>query len=119
MTARPTVMTEAQLLASVIERAEWTGWRVMHPRPARERDRRTGKDRYVTPVQGTWARGYPDLTMLHPAAGRIMVVELKSADGRLSPEQRDWLDWFRACGVDARVWRPDDWLSGVIAEALR
>lgn len=106
-------MTEAQLLASVIEHAEWLGWRVMHPRPART------ASGWVTAVQGTWARGYPDLTMLHPASGRIMAVELKSADGRLAAEQRDWLDWFRACGVDARVWRPDDWLSGALAAALR
>jgi hypothetical protein len=51
--------------------------------------------------------GWPDLVLWR--AGQFLVAELKSARGRLRPEQRDVLATLAAAGVDARVWRPADW----------
>lgn len=51
-------------------------------------------------------RGFPDLVLLRPP--RLMFVELKSNKGKLRPEQEEWLDNLRACGIEAYVWRPKD-----------
>ena len=50
---------------------------------------------------------------------RILAVELKSAKGVLTPEQRAWLERLRRAGVETRIWRPRDWLSGAIEDELR
>jgi len=51
--------------------------------------------------------GFPDLVLVgeHGVAFR----ELKSPKGRITPEQRYWLQILTAAGQDAMVWRPDDW----------
>jgi hypothetical protein len=48
--------------------------------------------------------------LAHPGRGALLVRELK-ANGRakISREQAEWLAELEACGVDAGVWRPDDW----------
>lgn len=53
------------------------------------------------------ARGYPDWHLTHPN-GRSVFVELKSENGRLRPEQEQWLERLRVCGHEAYVWRPSD-----------
>ncbi len=48
--------------------------------------------------------GYPDLTLPRPShLWRGLAIELKSPDGRVSPEQVDWLNAFLE----------DDWLVAV------
>jgi hypothetical protein len=80
--------------------------------------------------------GFPDLVLVHGAAGRLLFPELKkdmppnpspSALKRLSPTaaQQAWLDDLAAvaafCGgrVWVGVWRPVDWANGVIQRELR
>jgi hypothetical protein len=60
--------------------------------------------------------GWPDLVMLR--GDRIVVAELK-ADGAPGPrpEQRAWLDAWRAVGAEVYVWRPADF--GALHEVLR
>lgn len=53
--------------------------------------------------------GFPDLLAVHPERGQVIVLELKSERGRVEPLQADWLDAFIACGIDARVVRPNDY----------
>jgi hypothetical protein len=54
--------------------------------------------------------GFPDLVLVRPP--RLVFAELKSARGRLTPEQGRWLELLRGCpGVESYVWRPDDWDS--------
>ncbi len=50
--------------------------------------------------------GVPDLVLVRPP--RLMFVELKSDKGKLKPQQEEWLENIRACGVEAWVWRPSD-----------
>jgi hypothetical protein len=105
-------MGEAELQEAVIETARLFGWKVAHFRPARtERGWRT-------PVAADGA-GFPDLILAR--AGRpLLCVELKSAAGRISAEQAEWLRTLeQAQGSDVRLWRPNDWLSGEIEKALR
>jgi hypothetical protein len=99
-------MSEAELQTLVIDLARHLGWLVHHVRPAM---RQSGG--YSTPIQGH--KGYPDLTLAKP--GRLLIPELKSQVGRCSPEQRAWAD---ALDPYYRLWRPADWLSGVIRSEL-
>lgn len=52
--------------------------------------------------------GFPDLVLAHPEKGRVIYAELKSDNGRVTPEQVSWLDALSACGQETYVWRPDD-----------
>ena len=54
-------------------------------------DPRTGNDRMV--IAGI--KGQCDL-YCYQYGGRVIEVELKAKDGRLSPEQRAWRDWCQA-----------------------
>jgi hypothetical protein len=102
-------ITEAEFQSQVIDLAHLFGWTVAHFRPAL-----TSKG-WRTPVQADGA-GYPDLTLVRPP--RVVFVELKSADGKLTDRQRTWLDLFGACpGVRVELWRPADW--DAIVAALR
>lgn len=89
-------MTEDDFKSRVIDYAKLRGWKVTHFRPAR-----TAKG-WRTPLEGD--KGCPDLVLARD--GRVLLVELKSASGRLTSEQRDWLMHIGAAG---RLWRPDDW----------
>ena len=52
--------------------------------------------------------GFPDLCMTD--GSRIIFVELKSATGKLTIEQANWLALLEHTGkVDTRIWRPADW----------
>lgn len=62
-------------------------------------------------------RGLPDLILLHPRTGRLIFVELKSATGKLRPDQQAWLAALRI-RHEAYLWRPADWMSGEIQAIL-
>lgn len=89
---------EAGFQGWVIDLAERLGWRCHH----------TPDSRRVTSV-ATTAAGFPDLLLLHPVQGRLIVAELKQ-DGRTPrANQRDWLAWWRLIpGAEVYVWRPAD-----------
>lgn len=65
------------------------------------------------------APGFPDLVMVNPRTGRVLYRELKTNKGRLTVEQRDWLEGLTAAGQDAGVWRPADYDNGNIIGQLR
>ncbi len=98
------MISEADLLRSVIELAHIFGWKVQHTRPAR-----LGNGQWRTAIQGD--AGGPDLTLARH--GVFILAELKSEHGKLSPEQQEWQE----AGV--LLWRPGDWLSGNIEKILR
>jgi hypothetical protein len=102
-------VSEAQLQKAVIELAQLLGWRVAHFRPAM-----TQSGRWVTAVQGN-GKGFPDLVLAKN--GYVLFVELKSAKGRLSAEQEEWLEVLPP--EDTYVWRPEQWTSGAIERVLR
>ena len=102
-------MLEKELQRAVIELAHLYGWLVFHPRPSQN-----SRGDWRTYMSGD--RGFPDLTLVHTTGG-ICFVELKSTKGRLSPEQKMWLEKL-SLHADAMVWRPADWMDGTIERYL-
>lgn len=97
---------EAAWTAQVLHLAALHGWRRAHFRPARVKDRRTGKETWRTPVQGDGV-GFPDLILLR--GDRLIAAELKSDTADDPPaEQVAWLEAFGAAGAETYVWRPAD-----------
>jgi hypothetical protein len=88
-------MSEDDLKATVIQMARDNGWLVCHFRPAK-----TEKG-WRTPIEGD--KGLPDLVLAR--RGVVLLAELKSGTGRLSNDQKKWLDHLGAMGC---VWRPAD-----------
>jgi len=93
-------ISEATFTQQVIRIAQVFKWRVAHFRPAM-----TKRGRWVTAVQGDGA-GFPDLIMVRE--DRVLVAELKSAKGKLTPAQLLWISGFLVAGVEAFIWRPSD-----------
>jgi len=99
MSGRP-AMSEKQLQAAVLQLARLCHWRCYH----------------------SWLSiksepGFPDLVLVR--AGRCLVLELKSATGKLSPAQQEWLGALGAVpGVTCAVIRPVDWTEGRVERML-
>lgn len=114
-------MSERELQEAVIDMAHVFGWKVAHFRPAQN-----SRGDWRTPVAAD-GKGFPDLVMV--SAHAIFFIELKSEKGRLTPEQRDWLDrlshknhdwdWNEGCTLNTMVWKPDHWKDGTIEKLLR
>ncbi len=109
-TVHARAMSEDDLLRAVLDLARLTHWQVHHCRAARV------GNTWATPIQGD--PGFPDLILAKP--GRLIAAELKSARGRVTGGQAEWLDVLAAVGgpVEAHVWRPADWASGAVRVAL-
>ena len=83
-------MTEKQLSQTIVDAARDCGWLVY----------RTFNSRY-SPA------GYPDLHLIRN--GEQMFMELKSAKGKTTPKQDEWLAALKECpDVDVRVVYPSD-----------
>lgn len=106
---RAPVVTETTLLNTVVDMCQVFGLLVHHCRPART------AQGWRTPIQGD--AGFPDLIIAGP--GGTLYRELKDARGRLSPDQRLWLDRLQQAGANADLWRPSDLASGRIETELR
>jgi VRR-NUC domain len=93
------VVTEAQFLRQVLELARIFRWRAYHPQLSK------------------WSeRGWPDVALVRPP--RVVLAELKSERGKVTPQQQEWLDDLSRCpGVESFVWRPADFEA--IVEILR
>lgn len=97
-------MTEREWQAQVVQLARLHGWRCAHFRSVCVA-RRDGSTRWQTPVEAD-GEGFPDLLCVK--LGRIIAAELKSDTGRVTAEQRLWLQAFEAAGIPAYTWRPRD-----------
>ena len=93
-------VNERQFQAAVMELARWQGWKAFHPLPAQNE-----RGHWRTATQGDI--GFPDLVLVHPERG-VIFAELKTAIGKLSDAQNDWLTCLHAAGAEAYVWRPRD-----------
>lgn len=91
--------SEREFQTLVLDIAAMNKWKVTHFRPGMNR-----RGEWATPLQGD--PGWPDLVLVKPP--RAIFAELKSARGKLSPEQVEWLEALRGCGLDVRVWFPSD-----------
>ncbi len=81
--------SEAHFQAAIVDLARRLGWLVYHTHDSRRSQ-----------------AGFPDLFMVR--GEHALAAELKSATGRLSPEQTEWIARLRMAGIDAHVWRPAD-----------
>lgn len=103
-------LSEKELQKAIIGHARLLGWRVGYfPR--------------IQDVHGTWrtpvgadGKGFPDLLCLRD---RVLVMEVKSDGGRVSPEQDEWLAAFRMAGVEACVVNRQMWEDGRVDAILR
>lgn len=84
-------MTEARLLRHVKLAALMYGYLCYHTRLS------IGSD-----------KGFPDLELVRRDPPSHIYAELKSERGRLTPDQREWIETLRAVGRTVYVWRPDD-----------
>lgn len=100
-------VAEKVLKAQLMSAAKAYGWLGYHALPAM-----TASGRWLTVAEGN--PGFPDLVLVHPTSGRMVVAELKSDIGRIRPAQRRWLDAFEKAGAEVYVWRP-----GEIADAIK
>ena len=83
-------MTEAEFQAQVIALATLGGWAHYHTFDSRKS-----------------AAGFPDLVLVR--RNQVLFIELKSERGRVSPEQRAWLDRLeQAVPGSTDVWYPHD-----------
>lgn len=83
------LMTEKEWQALIVEHARLHGWSGYHQFDSRRSQ-----------------PGWPDLVLVRPP--ELLMVELKSASGKLTPEQADTLTSLAACGVETAIWRPCD-----------
>jgi hypothetical protein len=89
--ARGTPTTEKDFQAQVLQLARLSGWLCYHTHDSRRS-----------------APGFPDLVLVRPPVA--VFAELKSASGKLRPEQREWLQALRASeSFEVRLWRPGNW----------
>lgn len=64
-------------------------------------------------------KGFPDTVMVHPGRQLTIYAELKSLNGKPSPDQQKWLEGLAAAGEYVFLWYPRHWpaiqdiLSGV------
>lgn len=93
-------MLEADLQSAVIELATRLGYISYHTYDSRKS-----------------AKGFPDLVLVHPRTGAILYAELKKQDGRVTPEQDQWMRALAIRGV-VFLWRPSDLRDGSISRAL-
>lgn len=74
----------------VVSLAGFTGWAIYHTYDSRKS-----------------TAGFPDLVMLR--GNEMIVAELKSEAGKVTPPQQKWLDAFKAVHIiEVAVWRPSD-----------
>ena len=92
-------LTEKDFMQNVLDLARLTGWRCYHTHDSRRSE-----------------AGFPDLCLAR--RGRLVFAELKTASGRVTDAQRQWLGALSACpGLEVHVWRPADWPA--VREVLR
>ena len=88
---KPVLVTEKAFAATVRAYAEARGWTV-----------------WLTWRSVHSPKGEPDLRLVRPP--RFLLVELKSAKGKLTPAQAEAGELLRQCpGVEYHCFRPRDW----------
>jgi hypothetical protein len=100
-TTRLPALSEAQWQQRVADLADVRGWLWMHLRPART------TQGWRTPISGPLGAGWPDLLLCR--GPRLVALELKSARGRVTPQQEAVLAALAAAGVETHVARPSEW----------
>lgn len=91
--------SELACQVTIVEAAQWHGWRVHAERAARRAD-----GEWRTAIQGNV--GFPDLVLVK--GPRLLFVELKRKPNFLTEDQSIWGHRLSAAGADWRVvWVPE------------
>ena len=98
-------LSERDFQQQIIDYAHLKKWHVAHFRKVRVQ-RQDGTTYYETPVVADGA-GFPDLCLCR--GERLVFVEVKADNGRLSQEQKDWLRALATTRNEAHMWQPRDW----------
>lgn len=96
--------SERAFQGQVIAYARLMGWTIHHDN-ATNAPRRCGSCGSVRRLPRN-APGLPDLILVRRP--RVVWAELKSERGRLTDDQRAWIEELRACGQETYIWRPSD-----------
>ena len=100
------VVRERDFQQTIMDYARLCGWRVYHFHDSRRQIRRP--DGTTAWVGDSDAVGWPDLVLVRPPD--VLIWELKSDDGDVTPEQRSTGDDLADCpGVEYAELRPADW----------
>ena len=86
----PFRQSERSFMGQVVAYARLMGWRCYHTYDSRRSD-----------------AGFPDLVLVRRP--RVIFAELKSDRGKLTDDQRAWLEALDGCSVERYIWRPSDW----------
>lgn len=86
----PRAITERQFQQQIADLAKLFGWKYYH----------TWKS-FHSPA------GFPDCVLVRKE--RLVLAELKSEVGKVSPAQQEWLDAIRLACKEVYLWRPSDW----------
>ena len=92
-------VSEAAFQKSVIDLAHRLGWKVAAWPKAET------KQGWRTPTAAD-SKGFLDLFLVRE---RPLAMECKTDKGRLTPEQRDWIERLERAGIPTLVARPRDW----------
>lgn len=84
-------MSEDLFQKKILELGRFLGWNIYH----------------IPDSRRATAKGFPDLVI--SGFGRVLFRELKTANGRISKEQKEWIENAERAGLDVAVWRPCDW----------
>jgi hypothetical protein len=96
-------------MRTVTDLLDLNGWRWMHaPTVTVRRRQRDGSERTYaeTTTKGTLGTGWPDIVAVRE---RVIYVELKADDGRLSEAQVGVREALRDAEAEWYCWRPRDW----------
>jgi hypothetical protein len=104
--ALASLVTERDWQRQLTDLLELRGWSWVHVRAGRT------EHGWRVPTSGPLAAGWPDIVAARPARpghpGRLVFIECKAQDGRLSEAQRAVHDTLRASGCEVFTWRPAD-----------
>ena len=95
---RPDI-THEELDQLFLKVAHGFGWKAAHFRPAK-----TSKG-WRTAVAGD-GKGFLDWVLVKD---RVLVIELKTQDDQLRPEQKEWVKAWEDAGVEVHAFWPKDW----------
>lgn len=108
-------MKEVEFSKQVEDTFKLFGWRFSHFRGVRIQ-RKDGSIYYQTPIQGDGV-GFPDYVAVK--GNRLLFAEIKGDNGRLSPDQKIWLETLGGTSAEVYVWKPKDFdeLMGILRPA--
>jgi len=78
--------TELECEQTIIQAAKAAGWMVHGERAA------VSNGKWSTPIKGD--AGFPDLVIVNPRTGQLLIVELKRRPNRATDDQIRWLAAF-------------------------